>query len=101
MAAPINLTPELLHAAYVRRRRADWPLSFEACMADAVCAALVKLEAFCHARRQQASLSYQQRRQARRANTPPIAGGAQRLSAPTLPAKLDAKRLAAGERDDD
>lgn len=94
---PIAMTQTMLQAAFERRRRSDWPDTLEAAMTDPVCQALIKLEAFCHARRKQASDPYNKRRDARRA-----AASAPKWSpAFTKPAPLDAKRLAAGEREDD
>lgn len=93
----IALTQPLLQAAFERRRRRDWPETFEAAMTDPYCQALIKLEAFCHARRMQASNAYNKRRDARRAT----ASAPKWSPAFTKPATLDAKRLAAGEREDD
>ena len=94
---PIAMTQTMLQAAFERRRRSDWPDTFEAAMTDPVCQALIKLEAFRHARRKQASDAYNKRRDARRA-----AASAPKWSpAFTKPATLDAKRLAAGEREED
>lgn len=94
---PIAMTQTMLRAAFERRRRSDWPDTFEAAMTDPVCQALIKLEAFCHARRKQASDAHNKRRDARRA-----AASAPKWSpAFTKPATLGAKRLAAGEREED
>lgn len=93
----VTLTQSMLQAAFVRRRRSDWPDTFEAAMTDPMCQALIKLEAFCVARRKQAADAYNKRRDARRAT----ASAPKWSPAITKPATLDAKRLAAGERDDD
>lgn len=93
----IALTQPMLQAAFERRRRADWPDTFEAAMTDPVCQALIKLEAFCHARRRQAAQAYETRRQALRAQP----NGNRWAPHLNKPVTLDAKRLAAGEREDD
>lgn len=97
MATPLILTDDMLHAAFVRRKRHDWPTTFEAAMADAICSRLVRIEAWCHARRQAAAQAYQQRRERL---TPSKTKGCMPLP-PTAPAMLDHKRLASGERADD
>lgn len=94
----IALTETMLQAAFVRRRRSDWPDTFEAAMTDPVCQALIKLEAFCHARRKQAANAYNKRRDERRTAASTTTKW---VPAFTKPAALDAKRLAAGEREDD
>lgn len=45
MAEPITVTPELLQLAWQDRRRAHWPATFDACMADDMLRRLVRAEA--------------------------------------------------------
>lgn len=97
MATPLILTEDMLRAAYGRRKRHDWPATFEAAMADAICSRLVRIEAWCNARRQVAAQAHQQRRERLTASKPK---GRMPLP-PTAPAVLDHKRLASGERADD
>lgn len=98
MASMFILTDEMLHDAYQRRRRADWPTSFAQAMADPLYQRLVRIEAWCQARRQAATHAKQERRARFIAGHSPK--GALPLF-PTAPAMLDAKRLASGERADD
>lgn len=97
---PITLTTEMLEAAFERRRRADWPADFATAMAHAVLQRLVRVEAWCHCRRQAAAQAHQARRQ-RLAHTPLLPKGGSLPLFTTAPIALDAKRRAAGERADD
>ena len=99
---PITLTTEMLQAAFERRRRADWPADFATAMAHPVLQRLVRVEAWCHCRRQAAAQAHQARRQRLSSAPNPLLpkGGSLPLFT-TAPIALDAKRRAAGERADD
>lgn len=97
---PITLTTEMLQAAFERRRRADWPADFATAMAHPVLQRLVRVEAWCHGRRQAAAQAHQARRQ-RLAHNPLLPKGGSLPLFTTAPIALDAKRRAAGERADD
>lgn len=97
-SAPIQLTQDMLRSAYERRKRHDWPTTFEAAMADAICSRLVRIEAWCAARRQAAAQAYADRRTRLDATKHK---GWQLPLIPTAPTTLDHKRRAAGERADD
>lgn len=106
------LTPEQMHAAWVQRRRADWPASYEAAMADPLLQRLVRCMAMGMV---QAQARVQARPQAGPRHPAARATGraamaylhpTQATNHPAAPAAvppqgLDRKRLAAGERDDD
>jgi hypothetical protein len=51
-------TDDQLRAAFERRRRANWPDSFDEAMADEWYRRLITIEAFCHMRRMQAQAAY-------------------------------------------
>lgn len=97
MAAPIRVTPELLRQAWQARRRADWPATFEACMADELIGRLVRAKAFGLAR---AAMDRD-----RRKPWPPAAAPAPRPqdhpARLRAPAPRDLKRAAAGDASDD
>ena len=86
----IVLTNDQLHQAWTERRRASWPPTFEACMADAVLARLVALHAWMTERRQQAA---QARAQKSRPKELPLHMRLRRIDG------ADLKKLAAGDRD--
>lgn len=100
-------TEEQLLEAWQRRRRPDWPATFEEVMLSPNHACLVRLEARLTARGVQTSPTVRQRPTVERPEPPPADKGA-----PTAPARhapiarrtaptFDNKRLASGERDDD
>lgn len=86
------LTTEQLRAAWVVRRRADWPTTFDAAMADPLLQRLVRCMAM--------GMAQAATRRSATARPAPT-----RRPAPPQPQPqhqpLDRKRLAAGERDDD
>lgn len=101
---PLVITPELLHAAWQARRRAHWPATFEACMADALLGRLVHAQAV--------GMAQVAQRSAERAQAPssplgpPARVPAERPQPTPAPpqrqaAPFDPKRLAAGDHDDD
>lgn len=82
-----HFTDEELRAAWQRRRRTDWPPTFEEAMNDPTFSHLVRIEA--RLRSRLATAKHQ-----------PIARHAVPAQ-PTTQPMLDFKRRAAGERDDD
>lgn len=90
--AALKLTEDQLRAAWLARRRRDWPPTFEGAMDDRILSRVVRIEA--QLRAHQCAPSAQPARHHH----------AQRPALPALPSKppvLDHKRRAAGERDDD
>lgn len=100
MRTRIEPTPEQLEAAWLQRRRRDWPPTLAAVMAVPLLAALVRMEAV----RREIALRRHERK-----HGPMPAPARPRLPASphstgrpwVPPTGLDRKRLAAGERDDD
>ena len=98
---PIAVTQADLHAAWLQRRRGDWPATFDAVMADPMLGRLVRAEAIGRA------LAVR-RFEARQAGVVPAAIAAARPPAlHQWPARrqqapiFDRKRAASGEREDD
>ena len=90
MPRPV-VTPDLLLAAWRRRRRSDWPATFEDTMSDPMLSRLVRAEAVGIAL---AALKPGSQRPAPRplVHTTPLAAPATR--------GIDRKRAASGDRDD-
>lgn len=95
----VTVTADMLHAAWARRRRADWPSTFDATMASPLLSRLVRMEAI------RAELARRRAAEALPAARTSPAPLPQRSPARALRGGLansfDAKRLAAGDRDDD
>ena len=97
---PQRPTPQItqadLEAAWQRRRRADWPADLESVLANPMLSRLVHMEArrLLIARTQRAHAD----RAPRPATAPPRPAA---TPVQPLPARLDRKRLAAGESLDD
>lgn len=100
MVQRIEPTTEQLQAAWLQRRRSDWPDTLDDTMAVPLLAALVRSEAV----RRCLSERRSERTAAAWAAFRPYTAPAPRAPAtpPVQPRQpLDRKRLAAGERDDD
>lgn len=82
----VEPTHEELHSAWLHCRRDSWPATFEAAMADALCSRIVRLTAM--------HPPLPLRRVIGAAVPMPLQHAAHR------PARFDAKRAAAGDRDD-
>jgi len=100
MATRIEPTPEQLQAAWLQRRRPDWPDTLHDTMAVPLLATLVRSEAvrryLSERRRERTAAAWESMR--------PYTAPAPRAPAPSTAQPrqpLDRKRLAAGERDDD
>lgn len=99
--SPVVISLADLNAAWLQRRRGDWPPTFDAVMADPLLGRLVRAEAIGRA------LAVR-RFEARQAAAVPAAIAAPRPAAPhQWPARrqqapiFDRKRAASGEREDD
>lgn len=98
MAPRITVTADLLRQAWQHRRRANWPATYDDCMADGLLRSLVQAEAMRLAlalRRKQVQL-------------PPVPPTRAAMPRPTTPARgprppalRDLKRAAAGDASDD
>lgn len=83
-----DYSDEQLRAAWASCRRATWPETFEEAMANQMCAALVRLQAWRTARRPAGYIA--------------PAPAPRRIRVTVLPPGfIDHKRAAAGDRDDD
>lgn len=88
MAARV-FTEEQLRAAWQARRRSNWPETFEEAMNDRCFSGLVRIEARLNDNRSKTAQAV------RRPTSNPL------IPIPQTPIVMDAKRRAAGERDDD
>ena len=100
---PLVITPELLHAAWQARRRAHWPATYEACMADALLGRLVHAQAvgLAQAAQRRADRAQPTACPALPVDRPRPPPAAPPPAPPTRAALFDPKRLAAGDHDDD
>lgn len=89
---PVQVTDADLAAAYTRHARRSWPPTLQAALADPLYGGLVRMHAITALRKQQALQS---------AGRPPavMTSTPRAMRLPAL--QFDAKRLAAGDRDDD
>ena len=110
-AQPLVVTPELLLTAWRQRRRADWPASYDDCMADPRLRGLVRAQALglaqaARSRATRAAVLAGTQAATQAATTPaaPARPAPLPRTAPPRPAQgrlFDPKRLAAGDRTDD